>query len=96
MLASAGWTVVGTSPDAASGFQLWQAHRPQVVLVDIQLSGENGIGLARRLLEQDDAPIIVLMSAVAGDDTCWVGLGVAGFLPKTELTARALEALLSR
>jgi DNA-binding NarL/FixJ family response regulator len=60
-------------------------HRPDVALVDIQLSGRNGIDLARQLSTDHPETRVVILSAY--DDPAFVrrafDSGVAGYLLKT-------------
>jgi DNA-binding NarL/FixJ family response regulator len=67
-----------------------------VVLLDVQLPDINGFEVAARLTENGGSPAIVLTSSRDVDD---LGLlagrdGVRGFIPKSELSGSALEALL--
>ena len=50
----------------SSGKQLVQAvvaHKPDVVFLDIQMPGEDGMTVARKLLELPDAPLLVFVTA---------------------------------
>ena len=50
MLANAGFRVVGTAPNASAAMELFRLHRPQVVLMDIDLgAGPTGLDLALAL-----------------------------------------------
>ena len=49
--------------DAEKGFALYEEHRPDILLVDIELPGENGLSLIRRIRESDKETIIIILSA---------------------------------
>jgi DNA-binding NarL/FixJ family response regulator len=93
--------VVGTAATTAEALRQVAEQRPDVVLVDINLGEESGLELARILVERFPrlASGVVLISTRAERD--FGGLiktsPAAGFVPKTELSARAvLEVVASR
>ncbi|MFN2377689.1 MAG: sigma 54-interacting transcriptional regulator [Candidatus Binatia bacterium] len=56
-----GHTVVGTARTGEAAFQLCGQHRPDLVLMDIQIEGdEDGITLAHRVRESFDIPVVFL------------------------------------
>jgi len=92
-----GYAVVAEAADGASALEAAARHRPNVVLLDVQLPDMNGLTVAERLTSAADAPAVVLTST---HDVADFGNGVArsgarGFLPKAELSSEALRALLS-
>jgi DNA-binding LytR/AlgR family response regulator len=52
LLLAAGVTVAGEAGDAASAFPLVQSTSPDVVFLDIEMPGMNGLDFARQLREQ--------------------------------------------
>jgi DNA-binding NarL/FixJ family response regulator len=70
--------------------------RPDFVLLDVELGGEDGFELARWLLAQDSELRIVLTSAYDFDDIADLAAacGAAGFISKTALSAEAIRELL--
>jgi two-component system response regulator EvgA len=70
---------------------------PEVLLLDVGLPDMSGIDVARRLQSLPTAPTVVLVSTHDAADYADLmeGSGAAGFLPKSELSADALERLLS-
>jgi DNA-binding NarL/FixJ family response regulator len=93
--------VVGTAATSAEALRQVAEQQPDVVLVDINLGEESGLELARILVERFPrlASGVVLISTRAERD--FGGLiktsPAAGFVPKTELSARAvLEVVASR
>lgn len=58
-IAEAGHEVVGIAPNAVSGLVLAEAARPDLAIVDVELSGEiSGISAARELAERHDMRIV--------------------------------------
>ena len=55
-----GHNVVGQAADAAEARQMFRAHEPQLVLLDIRLGSDDGIELARDLLKQKRVPMIII------------------------------------
>lgn len=96
VLEAAGYEVIGEAPDGASALDAIRTHRPDVVLLDVQLPDIDGFDVAARVTGQDDAPIVVLTSS--RDRSDFGGMvgrsGARGFIPKAELCGPQLEALL--
>ena len=96
LLERAGYQVVGEAEDGASSVAAAGQLRPDVVLLDVQLPDLIGFDVARRILEGDDPPAIILVSSREASD--YGGRvdrsGARGFISKTELSAGALAALL--
>jgi DNA-binding response OmpR family regulator len=59
VLRRAGHTVEGAA-DAAAGFEAFCRQRPDLVLLDVGLPGEDGIHLLGRLREVSECPIVML------------------------------------
>jgi len=77
--------VVGEAGDWETALAVVAEQRPDVALVDIQLSGRNGIDLARRLSVEHPGTRVVIVSAYDEDDFVRKAFeaGVAGYLLKT-------------
>jgi DNA-binding NarL/FixJ family response regulator len=96
MLVDAGYEVVGEAGDGASGVRATGDLRPDVVLLDVQLPDMSGFEVARRIREQPDRPVVVLISSREALD---YGAGVErsgalGFISKADLSAGALRSIL--
>jgi DNA-binding NarL/FixJ family response regulator len=94
LLARQGLEVVGAVLDGASALRAALETRPEVALVDIDLGGESGFELIEHL---DPAVQVVLTSTHAESDFADLvdASRAVGFLSKSDLSARAIEALLS-
>ena len=92
---------VETAEDAAALDRLLAARRPQLLVLDWMLPGEDGLSVARRLRAQPGFPPIIMLSAKGEDIDRIIGLeiGADDYLPKPfnprELLAR-IRAVLRR
>jgi CheY-like chemotaxis protein len=91
-------TIVGVATNIGEALDLADQLRPDVVLVDIDLAGESGFELARRLREQRGGAgmQVILISSHDPEDFAEMiaASPVVGFLPKAELSGRAILDLL--
>ncbi len=96
LLEREGLIVGAVASTYAEAVELFETLRPDVVLVDIFLGEESGLELARHLAEDGhgpgDAATVILISTHAEADLADLiaASPVAGFLPKTELSAKAI------
>jgi len=95
LLESEGFDVVGVAADGEEAIGEIERLRPEIVLVDIQLPGLDGFGLAERLAGNADAPVVILISSRdAGAYGSRVDEApVRGFLAKRSLSGAALAEL---
>jgi CheY-like chemotaxis protein len=100
VLRGEGMVVVGTAATSAEALSRTREMEPDVVLVDIDLGPESGLELARQLAAEPDArrTRIILISTHSAEDFADViaASPAIGFLPKSRLSARAIEQLLER
>jgi DNA-binding NarL/FixJ family response regulator len=88
----AGWRVTGEAATGEEAVSAVTATRPDVVLMDINLPGFDGIEATRRIVALVPGVAVVLLSTYAEDDlpddarTC----GAAAYLCKDDLTPRLL------
>jgi DNA-binding NarL/FixJ family response regulator len=96
LLESEGFEVIGEAEDGEGALRAVRDLAPQVLLLDVQLPDIDGIEVAARLTANGDSPAIVLTSSRDVNDLGLLGerAGVRGFIPKSELSGAALEALL--
>jgi CheY-like chemotaxis protein len=92
-----GFVVVAEAETGIGGIEQAQEHRPDLVLLDVQLPDIDGFEVAERLARLDIRIDVILTSSLDGTD---FGALVArssalGFVPKAELSASAIEALLA-
>lgn len=77
---------VVAAPTGEAGVDLAQAERPDLILMDIQLPGIDGLETTRRIRATDSGaqvPIIALTSyALVGDREQVMGAGCTGYIEK--------------
>jgi two-component system, NarL family, nitrate/nitrite response regulator NarL len=97
LLVQEGLTVVGVASTGAVAVRLAETLRPDVVLVDLDLGGESGFELARRLVEDGprSGPTVILISTHGEVEFADLiaSSPAAGFIPKLELSARAVRGI---
>jgi DNA-binding NarL/FixJ family response regulator len=96
LLESEGFDVIGEAEDGAGALRAVRQLAPQVLLLDVQLPDIDGFEVAARLTANGESPAIVLTSSRDVNDLgpLLEREGVRGFIPKSELSGPALEALL--
>jgi CheY-like chemotaxis protein len=99
LLERQGVTVVGVASNSADALQRAGELRPDVTLLDIDLGGESGLELARRLhgeAGQAPAPVILISTHAEQDYAELIAASPAiGFLAKTALSGDAIRDLLA-
>ena len=93
---STGYTVIGEAETAKKAFMLAGNYRPDLVLVDISLTGaENGIMLTRRILESyPESKVLILSMHTKVDYICEAfKAGAAGYLSKDSASDELLGAI---
>jgi DNA-binding NarL/FixJ family response regulator len=96
LLLAEGFDVVGEAADGASALALVRSLRPSVLLLDVQLPDLDGFEVARRLAEELEPPMIVLLSS-RGEAAYRHRLAhapVRGFIAKGDLSGVALALLI--
>ena len=97
LLERQGFEVAGVASTGAEALQKAVELHPDVTLVDINLGGESGFEVARRLRAGADPAPVILISTQGEDD--YIDLIRAspalGFLPKTTLSGHAIRELLN-
>lgn len=82
--------VVRQALDAREALAEIDAHRPRLILMDVQLPGMEGLSLTRRLRERPELKDVVIVAltayAMAGDDQKAFDAGCDGYMPKPNET----------
>jgi DNA-binding NarL/FixJ family response regulator len=97
LLEAEGFDVIGEAADGAQALRAVAELQPEIVLLDIQLPGLDGIEVAGQLAEGADPPAVVLVSSreAAAYGPRLRESAVRGFIPKSALSGEALAALVS-
>ena len=87
--------VVGEADDTSSAFNLVRETEPELVLLDVQLPGENGLRLIPRLLALESPPKILMLTSFLEEDYLReaLRLGASGFLVKHSGPDKLADAL---
>ena len=98
LLELGGISVVGLASSGAEAIRQFAELRPDITLLDVDLGGESGFDLARRLHRLTGprrAPVILISTHREADYADLIAASpVVGFLPKSTLSARAIHDLL--
>ncbi|MCD0445660.1 response regulator transcription factor [Glycomyces sp. A-F 0318] len=87
--------VVGEAGDGREALTAADAHRPDVVLMDLQMPRVDGIAATKRLRAKPDPPEVIVLTTFDTDENVLHALraGAAGFLLKDTPPARIAEAI---
>ncbi len=86
-----------TAPDAETGLDLARTHKPDLILMDIQLPGIDGLSATRMIKSDEDLrhiPVVALTSyAMQGDDLKAKEAGCNGYVTKPIDTRNFIKIL---
>jgi DNA-binding NarL/FixJ family response regulator len=92
-----GIEVVGEAEDGAQAIEVVRWRRPDVVLMDIQMPGMDGLEATRRILETPgaDAPRVIILTTFELDEYVFEALraGASGFLVKNTPPEALIDAI---
>ena len=91
------FVVIAGAATGASGVQLAREHKPDLVIVDVQLPDTDGFNVAEQLAGLDLTLEVILTSGLDSSDlgALVTDSSARGFIPKAELSVAAIEALLA-
>lgn len=90
-LRTAGYKSVCTAADCAAARATFAAHRPDLMILDINLPDGDGFGLFRTLRTESDVPALFLSARDADADRLFgLGLGADDYLTKPFLMQELL------
>lgn len=98
-LEKSGFSVL-TAGRGDTGLSVWEHKRPDLVLLDLNLPGMDGLDVAREIRRKGDTPIIMLTARVEEmDELIGLELGADDYIPKPfspRLVVARVRALLRR
>jgi two-component system response regulator AlgR len=83
--ATDGFVVVGMATTGEESLTAAADLRPDLVLMDVNLPGIDGIEATRRLTSAGDGPVVVLLSTYDQDQLDVAGCGAAAYVAKAAL-----------
>ena len=94
-LAAAGFDVVAVAADGHQALARFPAARPQVVVLDLQIPGPNGVDVTREVLRQDPSARVLILSASGEQDDVLqaVKAGATGYLVKSAKSDELVAAV---
>jgi DNA-binding NarL/FixJ family response regulator len=94
-LQAAGFDVVGVAADGAQAIARFPAARPQVVVLDLQIPGPNGVEVTAQVLGHDPTARVLILSASGeqADVLAAVKAGATGYLVKSASRAELVDAV---
>jgi NarL family two-component system response regulator LiaR len=87
--------VVGECADGDAALTAIQAHKPQVVLLDLVMPGLDGMGVLQVLRTREDRPAVIVLTSFLAQDRAMEAIrtGALSYLLKTSTTDRVVEAV---
>lgn len=87
--------VVGEASDGAEGIARFRALRPDVVMMDLQMPGMNGVDATAAIRSEAPSARIIVLTTFSGDVQAVRALraGASGYLLKNGLRTQMVEAI---
>src|SRR3954468_3501895 len=94
-LAEAGFEVVAVAADGDQAIARFPAARPQVVVLDLQIPGPNGVEVTAKVLAHDPSARVLILSASGEQDDVLeaVKAGATGYLVKSAQSRELVDAV---
>lgn len=94
-LADAGFDVVAVAADGHQAVARFPAARPQVVVLDLQIPGPNGVEVTETVLRHDPSARVLILSASGEqeDVLAAVKAGATGYLVKSASRKQLIDAV---
>ena len=90
-----GFEVSGEADNGEHAIALVEELKPDLVLMDVQMPGIDGIETTRRITPVPNPPVVVVMSTHESGDYVDVALaaGAVGFVPKSQFGLDTLDEM---
>ena len=88
-------SVIGEAKDGAEAVRLVKSLRPDIVLMDVQMPGTDGLEATAEITAMDDGPRVIILTTFERDDYVFTALrnGASGFLLKNAPPETLVEAI---
>ena len=89
-----GFKIAGQAASVASGIELAQQVKPDVVVTDVRLPDGSGLDVVRALRQRDREIGLVVLTMYAGDEQLFAAMdaGASGFVGKDAPTSTVISA----
>jgi DNA-binding NarL/FixJ family response regulator len=93
-----GFDVSGEAETGEHAIALVEELKPDLVLMDVQMPGIDGIETTRRIMSALDPPVVIVMSTHESGDYVGMALaaGAVGFVPKSQFGLDTLDEMWAR
>jgi DNA-binding NarL/FixJ family response regulator len=93
-----GFEVLGEAATGEQAIALVEELRPDLVLMDVQMPGIDGIETTRRITSVLHPPVVIVMSTHESGDYVDIALaaGAVGFIPKSQFGLDTLDEMWGR
>ena len=90
-----GFEVSGEAENGEQAIALVEELKPDLVLMDVQMPGIDGIEATRRVTSSPNPPVVVVMSTHESSEYVDVALaaGAVGFVPKSQFGLDTLDEM---
>lgn len=90
-----GFTIIGEAEDAAEALEMFRRERPDIVIMDVRMPGEDGIHALEMILIEDPTARVLMLSSYDLDEDLFRAFdaGAAGYVPKTVKHDELFEAI---
>lgn len=96
--ATDGFSFVGAAEDGQAALEAVLKHLPDLVLVDVNMPGMDGVEVSRRIRRLDSPPMVVLVSTYELGDVGEEALhcGASAYVAKSDLDSDCLRSIWQR
>ena len=90
-----GFEVAGEAVNGIEALKLVAEMKPDLVLMDVQMPGIDGIETTRRISALPNPPVVIVMSTHESGDYAGIAVeaGAIGFIPKSQFGFDTLEQM---
>lgn len=87
--------IIGEASNGEEAIELVTVYKPDVILMDIMMTGINGIETTRRILEKTNLPKIIILSMEVTQDLISQSItaGALGYIPKDSKKTELITAI---
>jgi DNA-binding NarL/FixJ family response regulator len=88
-------SVIGEATDGAEAVRLVKSLKPDIVLMDVQMPGTDGLEATAAITAMEDGPRVIILTTFERDDYVFTALrnGASGFLLKNAPPDTLIEAI---